>query len=86
HGAAQREGRQEEGGFQATAGGQPGGTGPGGGEPCGGRNGRRAVGRAWAFRHVCRVQWKRAASASRRVGDGGDTGGRRADGGGASGD
>ncbi|MFN9942372.1 MAG: hypothetical protein ACK56I_23160, partial [bacterium] len=59
---------------------------PGGGEPCGGSDGRRAVGRTWALRRVCRVQWKQAASASRGVGGGGDTGGRRTAGGGVSGD
>jgi len=82
---AQREGRQEEDCFQAAAGGQPDGTRPGWGEPCGGRDGRRAACHTWTFRHVCRVQGKRATSASREVGGGGRIGGGGADGGGASG-
>ncbi len=58
HGAAQREERQEESCFQAAAGGQPSGTRPGWGEPCGGRDGRGAASRAWAFRCEYRSQWK----------------------------
>jgi hypothetical protein len=59
---------------------------PEGGSPVEGEMAGELLAVPGAFRHVCRVRWERAASACRRVGGDGDTGGDGANGGGARGD